>query len=210
MRLLTALSIFAISALTAFWGWQTVGFSVVLASAAEAPARAPDRLLRWVGVPGLTVEALEASLRDPKSPGALSPVVREVELRALLAVHPMSSQAWLSLAGDRLVLGQPASEVTSALAMSWITGPNEGAVMWQRGVFGLAIWNLLSADQRREAVGDIVGAMRGHAVGDQWDVAKGVLTQLPSATRAEVADALQMAGLSSKEMADIGLFAANQ
>jgi hypothetical protein len=66
----------------------------------------------------------------------------------------------------RLVMAQPYEKVLAGFVMSSITGPNEGAVMVQRAIFGLLQWEAPPADARRRTIGDLTGAARANAIGD--------------------------------------------
>ena len=127
-------------------------------------------------------------------------------LSAILAVHPLSSADWLSLSGMRLVTGQPYEQVLGALAMSWVTGPNEGSVMLQRGIFGLLQWEVLPAEPRQRTIADLAEALLGTAVQDgEINPAKNVLAGKSEEVRREIADRLSAAGVAAAELARMGL-----
>lgn len=201
MRRLTALVIICICLPVISWGWQAVQFAggrFVTPDPSQAATPA------WIGIPGLGAEALEESLRGPAAAG-LSPTLREARLTALLATHPMSAQAWLSLSGERFVLGRPGSDIDAAVAMSWVTGPNEGSLMWNRGLFELVRWQTLPAAARRQAIADLAGAMDGGTVNDAgFSLAKTILVQQSPAARAEIVTALEIAGSSQAQLRMIG------
>ena len=91
---------------------------------------------------------------------------RAAELTAILAARPLASQAWLSLAVFRLVAREQPASVVAALRLSWVTGPNESSLLWQRGVFGLALWDFLPADARERTTRDLARAIRDDLVAD--------------------------------------------
>src|SRR6185312_13578482 len=107
---------------------------------------------------------------------------RAAELEVVLATRPLSPQAWLSLAVFRLVARERLPSVVAALRMSWVTGPHEGSVLWQRGVFGLAVWDFLPADARELTTRDMAGAIRDGLVADRQATA---LTRIFNAKSAE-------------------------
>ncbi len=114
----------------------------------------------------------------------------------------MSSISWLSLAGMRLVTGQPPEQVLSALAMSSLTGPNEHAIMYQRGVFELLQWEALPNDFRKRAVRDISGAMLSGNWGDSHRRAVvEALAGKGDETRRDIGDFLRGAGVADSELA---------
>ncbi len=113
----------------------------------------------------------------------------------------MSSTNWLSLAGMRLVTGQPPGKVLSALAMSSITGPNENSIMFQRGIFGLLEWETLPNNFRKRTIVELAGTILGGAWGDsQRRAVVGVLDPKSVETRKEIGDFLRAAGVPHKEL----------
>lgn len=204
IRWLTAAAIILLCAITAIWGWQVMRFAQARTEAINNPSEA-IRLNAWRTVPGLTAEVIETTLRD-RSVLLSSPKFREAQLSALVAIRPMSSRAWFLLARERFELDRPKSAVDAAVMMSWLTGPNEGSVMWQRGVFELVRWRVLADPERRLAAADLAGAIGGHTV-DTFglNLVKGVLAEETPALRTEVAKALHVAGLSDADLVSIGL-----
>jgi hypothetical protein len=129
---------------------------------------------------------------------------RADDLVALLSVRPLSSRNWLSLAEIRLITARPKEEVRTALKMSWVTGPNEGVLMWQRGVFGLFVWDFLSSEERQQTITQIARAMSGMPIGDDELVsAQKALSQESLQTRAEIAN--RMRAEAEAEAARLGL-----
>src|SRR5262249_32782570 len=158
-RLATAAAVIGVAAFTAWHGAGMVRFALAVSAAATPAARA-EAARPWTATPGLAGRALEASLvnlSDASDVAALR--AREEPLTALLAVHPLASAEWLSLAGTRLVARESYAKVLGALAMSSLTGPNEGVIMLQRGTFGLVQWEILPADARRRVIVDLAGAI---------------------------------------------------
>src|ERR1700730_11910281 len=161
MRLLTAVAIIVICGFAAVRGWSIAHFAEARALFASNEGEV-DGVGRWVGVPGLTGMALKTSLAQTADVSDVDGARKRAEsLAALLSVRPLSSENWLSLAKMRLVTSQPDKEVIAAWLMSSVTGPNERTVMWQRGVFGLLLWQALPPDARRRTIGDLAGAIQG-------------------------------------------------
>jgi len=118
----------------------------------------------------------------------------------------LSSANWLSLAGMRLVAGQPEKQVLAALTMSWLTGPNEGSVMLQRGVFGLLLWEVLPADLRKRVIDDVTGAILGAVAHDsELTAAKNILSTKSVDIREEIASLMLGKSLSATQLARLGL-----
>jgi hypothetical protein len=205
-RLLTALAIIGLCAVTVSWGWSIVGFANARARAVESEHRA-DAVRHWTAIPGLAGDALEVSLTDAAEPTDIDAARKRGEaLNAILSVRPLSSTNWLSLAGVRLVAGEGYDMVLGALAMSSLTGANEGSVMLQRGIFGLVQWEALPPDVRKRIIADLAGAVLETTVRDgEIAPAKSVLSVKTADTRREIANLLLAQGVSAKELARMGL-----
>jgi len=183
-----------------------VSFSNARTRVVEPEHRA-DALRHWTSVPGLAGEALEASLAEVADPADIDAARKRGEaLNAVLSVRPLSSTNWLSLAGARFIAGEEYEDVLRALAMSSVTGANEGSVMLQRGIFGLVQWEALPVDVRRRVITDLAGAVLETTVRDgEIAPAKNVLSLKTADTRQEIANLLRAAGVSATELARMGL-----
>jgi hypothetical protein len=205
-RWLTALAVLGLCGFALARGWEITRF-------AEARSRfgvhqkQNDAVKRWAAVPGLAEAALVASLPRVADAGDIDDTRRRAEgLAAILSVHPLSSTGWLSLSGIWLVTGQPYERVLGALAMSSVTGPNEGSVMLQRAIFGLLQWKILPAEPRQRTIADLAEALRGTAVQDtEINPARNVLAGKSEDVRREVADRLSAVGVAAAELARMGL-----
>jgi len=189
-------------------GWSIVRFTDARTNIASN-AKEATVLGRWVGVPGLSGSALETLLASMANAAGIESARRRAELLTdLLAVRPLSPADWLSLAGMRLVTMQPYPQVLAALSMSSITGPDEGWIMWPRGIFGLLQWQGLAPDARQRAIDDLAGAIEGGTIGStEMRMATIVLESQSPETRAGIAQRLQVEGLSPTQLASIGLAA---
>jgi hypothetical protein len=74
----------------------------------------------------------------------------------LLSRAPPAAGAWAMLAAQRLASGALAEEGVSSLAMSSLTGPNEGWIMARRAVIALPQWPVPPPESRRRAMTDLV------------------------------------------------------
>lgn len=200
VRLATALIVAGVCAFTAARGWTVVEFAQP-STASGAPARA------WIGVPAVTTAALDATLRDMAGEGGIEAAHRRAELLvALLAVRPMSSVSWLSLAGMQLVTGQPYDKELAALKMSSVTGPNEADIMWERGIFELLQWEALPPEFQHRAIADLSGPLGNNFVNDSGvRLIKGVLAAKTPESKAQIAGLLATQGVPAKELSRIGL-----
>jgi hypothetical protein len=206
MRLLITFAILASCSFAMVRGWNIVRFVDARAHVGIRETRV-EEIRSWDKVPGLRGTAVQASLSQmagvTDADGARK---RADDLSALLSVRPLSSVNWLSLAGMRLVAGQPEKQVLAALTMSWLTGPNEGSVMLQRGVFGLLLWEVLPADLRKRVIDDVTGAILGAVAHDsELTAAKNILSTKSVDIREEIASLMLGKSLSATQIARLGL-----
>jgi hypothetical protein len=205
-RVLTALAVLGLCGLTMVGGLNTVLFCI----AGAAPARDEDRAAAvrpWAAVPGLAGAALQASLTSLADTTDIDGArARAEHVAALLAVKPSSSMNWLALAGMRLAAGQPTEKVLAALAMSSLTGANQGDVMSQRGILGLLKWEILPPDVRRRVVADIAGAILGNTITNrERNVVERILEIKSPDARQEIMALFHAEGLAARDLARIGL-----
>ena len=74
-----------------------------------------------------------------------------------------------------------------------LTGPNEGYVMGERGVFGASLWETLSPDLRKGVVSDLARAEMNQKF-------RTALSAQRLGVRQELREALLATGLSPKEI----------
>ena len=175
------------------------GVSLVEFTTADQPASDPTT----APLPSMALDAALNNLTDAGREAAQ----RRVELLTqLLSVRPLSPSAWLSLAGMRLVTGQPYGNVLAALKMSAITGPNEASVMWQRGMFSLLQWESLPSDFQRRAILDLSGPMLDDLLDDSSvEQIRGLLGAKTEDVRSQVTTLLAAQGVDVKTLDRIGL-----
>jgi hypothetical protein len=119
---------------------------------------------------------------------------RLTDINDLLSVTPLSSEAWLELARLRLAGAAPSGEIVEALAMSHLTGPNEGPLMGLRVGFSLPLWSVLPPDVRRMLISDLIGGGWGYLGPAQQTALPQVLRLARAETREELLAALSRAG----------------
>jgi hypothetical protein len=206
LRWLTCFASIALCGFTAIRGWSLAQFAEQRARILSNPNEVVS-VGQWMGIPGLAGAALDSALKQrPTASGIDDPQKRAETLANLLAVRPMSSKDWLQFAVMRLVAGESQKRVVAALLMSSVTGPNEGGIMWQRGVFGLSLWQALPPDARQHTIDDLAGVMRVTPVGDsEMGAAKDVLDTKPAETRAAIADLLRAEGVAEADLGRMGL-----
>jgi hypothetical protein len=204
VRVSTSLLIIGLCIFAVPRGWSAGHFAIVHSILARNESD-NGAVIPWIGSPGITAAAMSASLTQMTDAADLDGGERRADdLVALLSVRPLSSRNWLSLAEIRLITARPKEEVRTALKMSWVTGPNEGVLMWQRGVFGLFVWDFLSSEERQQTITQIARAMSGMPIGDDELVsAQKALSQESLQTRAEIAN--RMRAEAEAEAARLGL-----
>jgi hypothetical protein len=150
----------------------------------------------WTAVPGIASAALQSKLTEKINTSDLKAAnSRREALSAILSIKPLSSMDWLSLSGMQLITDQPMDQVLASLLLSTVTGPNEGYVMADRGIFGASLWEDLSPDLKRHAAVDL-------AAGEIHDDGKfrAVLSTKSERVRNELRTAILATGLSPKEV----------
>ena len=205
-RFLTTIAILGLCSFSVVRGWNIVRFVDARAHLGSGETSI-EAVRSWAGVAGLGSAALQASLTKMADVADVDGARKRADdLSALLSVRPLSPVNWSSLGGMRLVTGKPHKEVLEALAMSWVTGPNEGSVMWQRGMFGLLLWETLPANARKRVIDDVAGLMLGNFVSDrEFAVANNVLSGKSVDTQREIAGLMQAESLSAIRIARLGL-----
>ena len=155
IRLLTAIAMIGICGFSVAQGWRIVHFSLAMVNIDSSEKRA-EIINTWSAVPGLASTALRAGLTDEINPSDPKAANRRREaLSAILSIKPLSSIDWLSLSGMQLVTDQPMEQVLGSLKLSMLTGPNEGYVMTERGIFGVSLWESLSPDLKSRVAVDL-------------------------------------------------------
>ena len=86
-------------------------------------------------------------------------------------------------------------QVFGSLELSMLTGPNEGYVMAERGIFGVSLWESLSPYLKRRVANDLAA---GEITGNEKF--RAVLSAQPERVRNELRAAVLATGLSPKEV----------
>jgi hypothetical protein len=195
IRLWTAIALIGICGFSVTRGWVIVHFSFAMANPDSSEKR--DEIINsWSSVPEVASAALQAELRkkidisDQKAANS-----RREALSSILSIKPLSSVDWLSLSGWQLVTDQPMEQVFESLELSMVTGPNEGYVKAERGIFGVSLWLRLSADLKRRVATDLAA---GEIIGNEK--LRAALSAQPARVRNELQAAMLGSGLSPNEV----------
>ena len=195
IRFWTAITFIGICGFAITRGWSIVHFSLAMVNI-ESSEKRSEIVYTWNTVPGLASTALQAELTEQINPSDQIAATRRREvLSTLLSIKPLSSMDWLSLSGMRFMTDQPMEQVLGSLRLSAMTGPNEGYVMAERGIFGASLWEDLSPDLKRHTAKDLAATERP-------DDAKfrTVLSTKSESARDELRTAILATGLSPKEV----------
>jgi len=193
IRFWTALTMIGFCAFAVVRGLSIVHFSFAMANISSSENRA-EIIHTWTTVPGVGSAALQSQLKERIDD--LKAVNRRREaLAAVLSIKPLSSIDWLSLSGLQLITDQPMDQVFGSLVLSVMTGPNEGYVMAERGMFGVSLWEDLPPDLKRHVIIDL-------AAGETPEYGKfqAVLSTKSVAVRNEIRTAILATGVSPKEV----------
>ena len=195
IRLLTAIALIVMSGIAVTQGWGIVRFFLASTNivSAEKRARIGDASRATSGV---TSTALKDELADETNRSdMIAPYHRRELLSAILSIEPLSSMDWLSLSKAELMTQQPREDVFGSLELSMLTGPNEGYVMAERGIYGVSLWQRLSPGLKRRVAADL-------AVDEYPDILKirAFVSAQPEQVRIELREALSGGGLSPREV----------
>lgn len=195
IRLLTALAVVGICA----WPvWQ--GVSVIRYAMVESE---PEALQPWFAVSGLAFDAREYALTSVDDSSDDTTIrKRRDQLAEILAIRPLSSRYWLKLAEARVDAHDALAKAIDALELSAVTGPNEGYMITQRGLFGIWQWEVLPPELQKRAAADLAARQ----ISDEklaW--LKTTLSGKTEQVRQEIRLALQSQGFSKSNFDRIGL-----
>jgi hypothetical protein len=157
----------------------------------------------WADVSGLVFSALESSLTALSDPGDKDQVSkRRDQITEILSMRPLASEYWLTLAGIRVVGGEALSGALDALMLSSLTGPNEGYLIAQRGIFGVSYWEILPPEVRSRAVSDLAARRLADRNAER---VRNILAEKTPDVRQEIGAALRARGFSDADFSRIGL-----
>jgi hypothetical protein len=198
IRFCTAIVVIGICGFAAVWGWNIAHFSLAMMNVDSAKKRAEAGA--WASVPGIAAIARHAEMMDKIDPSDVTAANEQLQaLSAFLSVKPLSSYHWLLLASMEFATAQRMDDVLDALTLSALTGPNEGYIMVQRGIFGLSVWEDLPADLKKRVVADLTA----EKITENPNF-RGVLSSKPQEVRNELRTALLAEGLPLKAVQRLG------
>lgn len=193
IRILTTLTVIAACG----WPiWQ--GFGLVRYAMAESTREA---VRPWIAVPGISFSAREYALTPVDFDDEKAIRKRRDEIAGILTVRPLSSFYWLQLAEARMGTHETPAKTFDALELSAVTGPNEGYMITQRGLFGIWKWEALTSDGQNRAIQDLMAT----PISDgklAW--LKTTIASKTEPVRQDIRLALQAAGFSTGNLARIG------
>jgi hypothetical protein len=198
VRFIAAIAVIGVCGFAVATGWNFTRFSLIAMDNKSAENR-EERIHAWTAAPGVASAAWKIVV-----PGLTATDSVRDGLSAVLSIKPLSSPDWLSFSGLQLSTDQPIEAVVESFELSMLTGPNEGEVMANRGIFGLSIWDALPARLKDRTVTDLVVGAVSSAGGATTKV-RTALSGEPDNVRSELRTRLTAEGLSPKELEQIGL-----
>ena len=195
IRFWTAIIVIGFCAFSVGRGVNIVRFSLAMATIGSSESMA-EIIGKWATVSGIASTALQSKLKEKIDPSNLAAAnSRREALSAMLSIEPLSSPDWLALSNVQLITDQPMDQVFGSLALSVMTGPNEGYVMAERGMFGVSLWEDLPPDLKRHVITDL-------AAGDvpEYGKLRAVLSAKSKAAQNELRAGILATGLSPKEV----------
>jgi hypothetical protein len=194
-RLLTALAVVGICVWPVWQGSNLIRYAVTDSK--------PEALRQWDAVSELAFTAREPALTSIDDSSDDKTIrKRRDEIEEILAVRPLSSRHWLMLAEARVDAHEALAKALEALELSVVTGPNEGYMITQRGLFGVWQWEVLPPEIQKRAVADLVARQLS---GAKLAWLKTTLSEKAEPVRQEIRAALQAQGFSKNNFERIGL-----
>lgn len=136
-----------------------------------------------------------------QSAPANEPSEHTVEVVDFLTRAPLSSEGWLDFARAKFRVENAPAKVAAALALSNLTGPNEGWIAARRVAFALPLWPALPPDSRRGLAADLTGPGFDNLEAPQrFALNVALRTALPK-TREEIRATLLLAGKKGEAIA---------
>jgi hypothetical protein len=208
LRFLTAIGVIGLCGFVISRGVDLAAFALARSGLEQTPDRAV-RLAPWFNVPGVGAEAMRMALAAGFNPADPEATRKRAEgLARSLSAKPSSAINWLSLAAMRVVTREPPEKILGALLLSYVTGPNEGYVMAQRGVFAVSQWEILPQDFRNRGLNDLAATLMIAAdSNDQLrEQLRAILRAKPPEVKEEISAVLRhMDGVSPQRLAASGL-----
>jgi hypothetical protein len=195
IRLWTAIAVIGICGCAAVWGSDIVQFSLATANIDSSENR--ESILKgWIAVPEVGTAALRAELSEKiDASDSQAAHNRREALARIVAIQPLSPISWMLLSAMQLVTDQPMEQVFDGLELSMVTGPNEGYLMSERGIYGVSLWPRLPADLKRRVANDLTAAV---IIGNS--AFRATLSAQPDGVRDELRAAMLATGLSPQEV----------
>ncbi len=203
---MTAIAVIGICGFAAARGWSIVHFSLTTMDIVSSENR-EEAVRAWRTVPGVATAAWQAELTGKINPPDLEAAISRREgLSAILSIKPLSSFDWLWLSKMQLATDQTMDRVLETLALSTLTGPNEGKVMAERGIFGLTLWDALPPHLKDRTVSDLAAGtiLAVGSISAARSELRAVLSTELETVRNELRTRLVIEGLSPKDLEQVG------
>ena len=195
IRFWTAVAVIGICGCAVYWGSDIVRFSLATANIDSSEKR-EEILNTWSAVPEVASATLRAELSEKIDASDSKAATRRREILArIAAIQPLSPVNWMLLSAMQLVTDQPMEQVFDSLELSMVTGPNEGYLMPERGIYGVSLWPRLPPDLKRRVANDLTAA---EIIGNS--TFRATLAAQPDGVRDELWATMLATGLSPQEV----------
>jgi hypothetical protein len=195
IRLVTALAVIGMCVWPVWKGFDVIGYAVADAT--------PEAVRPFIDLSGVGIGAREVALTTIDNSSDDKTIRKRLdEIAQILALRPLSSRLWLQLAEARIDAQEPLAKALDALEMSTVTGPNEEAMLTQRGLFGIWQWEALPPETQQRAIADLA-VVNISDTKATW--LRKTLAEKSAQVRQDIRSALQAQGFSKLNFERVGL-----
>ena len=206
------LAIIAASALIASAGLKIIdqaqsSSDIATARSVAAGHRGPATLPAAADVSGLRLYA-RTDVAAPFLQGSLDlqTVVPATEaVTNVLRVWPLAGAYWLRLAELRAASGRDIQSVISAYQLSVLVAPFDGQMMLARQVLGVQLWDVLSIDEQRSVLTDLVRVWNARSPDLTAKLRQATAALSPEGRQSLKAQLQTRSSLGDQQLAAIGL-----
>lgn len=188
--LIVGLALYTVSSASTILSFALADLSVNAANASQTYAPFVDQ----------PTVAYLARARSIQLAASSDPAQRVDDIKDLLAQTPADSHMWLELAKAQAAQQFPPERLVKPLAMSSLTGPNEGRVMAERAIFMTPLWNNLPADSQRGISSDLLGGWGSMSMPQKLYIGN-VVRAAPEEEKHQIAAGLLLAGKDGTALA---------
>ena len=206
------LIIIAVSAFVASTGVKIINQALLSSDMEAARSEATNQSGAATVPPAPDVSGLRLYARtDVAAPFLEGPLGLETVAPAteavtnVLRVWPLAGFYWLRLAEIRAASGKDIQSVNAAYQLSVVVAPFDGEMMLARQVLGVQLWDVLSTDEQRSVLNDLVSVWNSRSP-DLTAKLRQATAALSTEARQSLKEQLKArAPLGDRQLAAIGL-----